>query len=147
MWPNSSASTIRIVTTLTGRTAGPSGRCEHVRGIPEDRRRPFMERHLTTVAADTVTAHDRTDGEPMSRILITGTNSGFGKLASLSLARAGHQVVATMRDVAKGDDLRKEAADAGVEIEFRQLDVCDPDSVASALHDGSLTPADLQGWR
>ena len=31
-------------------------------------------------------------------ILITGTSSGFGRLSTLSLAREGHTVFATMRD-------------------------------------------------
>ena len=43
----------------------------------------------------------------MTNILITGSNSGFGRLAALSLARKGHRVIATMRTVSKGDDLRR----------------------------------------
>lgn len=33
-------------------------------------------------------------------ILVTGTNSGFGRLTTLTLAQKGHKVFATMRDVA-----------------------------------------------
>lgn len=73
----------------------------------------------------------------MSRVLITGSNSGFGKLAALSLATAGHDVVATMRDLAKGENLRAAATAAGVSLEIRPLDVCDPPSVEAALHDAA----------
>jgi NAD(P)-dependent dehydrogenase (short-subunit alcohol dehydrogenase family) len=69
----------------------------------------------------------------MSRILITGSNSGFGKLAALSLARQGHDVVATMRNLAKGEALRTEAE--GLPVEIRRLDVCDPGSIADAVGD------------
>ena len=71
----------------------------------------------------------------MLKILITGSNSGFGKLAALSLARLGHQVVASMRDLAKGDELRQVAAQEGLAIELCQLDVNDLASVEAALVD------------
>lgn len=70
-----------------------------------------------------------------SRILITGSNSGFGRLAALTLARKGHHVIATMRTIAKGDALLADAGDLPIEV--RQLDVCDPDSVAGALADAA----------
>jgi NAD(P)-dependent dehydrogenase (short-subunit alcohol dehydrogenase family) len=75
----------------------------------------------------------------MARILITGSNSGFGELAALTAARAGHEVVATMRNLAKGDGLRDAIAGDGLPIEIRPLDVCDPESVTAAVGD----PADL----
>jgi len=71
----------------------------------------------------------------MTRILITGSNSGFGKLAALSLARSGHDVVATMRNLAKGEELRATAEAEGLPIEIRPLDVCDPASVAAGVGD------------
>src|SRR6056297_87199 len=73
----------------------------------------------------------------MTRTLITGSNSGFGKLAALSLARRGHEVIATMRTVAKGADLRAIADAEQLPIEFRRLDVCDPESVAAATGDAN----------
>lgn len=69
------------------------------------------------------------------RILITGSNSGFGQLASLSLARLGHDVIATMRDTAKGKALMASAAEEGLSIETRTLDVCDRRGVEAALAD------------
>ncbi len=71
----------------------------------------------------------------MARVLITGSNSGFGKLTALTLARAGHPVVATMRTPEKGADLMATAESEGLPIEARRLDVCDPTSVAEALAD------------
>ena len=71
----------------------------------------------------------------MPRILITGSNSGFGKLAALTLARAGHDVIATMRTVAKGDDLRSIADAEGLAMEIRRLDVCDQASVVEGVGD------------
>lgn len=71
------------------------------------------------------------------RILITGSNSGFGKLAALTLARQGHHVIATMRSLDKSVSLLDEAVAEGLDIEARQLDVCDPGSIAGALADAA----------
>jgi NAD(P)-dependent dehydrogenase (short-subunit alcohol dehydrogenase family) len=75
----------------------------------------------------------------MSRILITGSNSGFGLLSTLTLARAGHEVVATMRNPAKGDALREVVEAEDLPVEVRTLDVCDNASIAAAMGD----PGDL----
>ena len=69
-------------------------------------------------------------------ILITGTNTGFGKLAALSLAREGKKVIATMRDPNKGDDIRRVANEEGLSIEIRELDVCNLEMVQNCLADG-----------
>lgn len=61
-------------------------------------------------------------------VLITGTSSGFGRLAAEALARAGHQVYATMRGV---DGKNTEAAQAlqslatteGLALTLLELDV------------------------
>ena len=68
------------------------------------------------------------------RILITGTSSGFGKLTAVTLALAGHHVIAGMRDpngknaAAKADLLAKCAA-----IEIVDLDVTSDESVNTAV--------------
>ena len=70
----------------------------------------------------------------MAKILITGSNSGFGKLAALSLARQGHQVIATMRNLSKGTDLEDCATEEKLDLEIKQLDVTDPDSVTNCIN-------------
>ena len=71
----------------------------------------------------------------MATILITGSNSGFGRLAALTLARGGHDVIATMRTPSKGADLQRLADDEGLSIQIRQLDVTDPTSVEACIAD------------
>lgn len=69
-------------------------------------------------------------------ILITGTSNGFGKDAAQTLAKAGHHVIATMRDIAgrsraAADELRA----AGIDVV--ELDVTSNDSVAAAFQEVS----------
>ncbi|WP_255453816.1 SDR family NAD(P)-dependent oxidoreductase [Cryobacterium sp. TMT1-19] len=45
-------------------------------------------------------------------VLITGTSSGIGFHAAIAAARAGHTVVATMRNLEGARALRDAAADA-----------------------------------
>ena len=71
----------------------------------------------------------------MARILITGSNSGFGLLSALTLARQGHDVIATMRNPAKSDALDHAVAAEELSITKRTLDVADQASVDAALAD------------
>jgi NAD(P)-dependent dehydrogenase (short-subunit alcohol dehydrogenase family) len=66
----------------------------------------------------------------MARILITGTSKGIGYDAALLLARAGHEVIATMRNPS-ASDLEKVAFEARLPIEVLPLDVDDDASVAA----------------
>lgn len=56
-------------------------------------------------------------------VLITGCRSGFGLLAAVSAARAGHTVYAGLRDLSTSGNL--EAAAAGLDVVPVQLDVTD----------------------
>ena len=67
--------------------------------------------------------------------LITGTNSGIGLATSVELAKAGHTVVATMRNLGKADALQAAAAEAGVEIELAALDVTDGAAIVQVVAD------------
>lgn len=62
---------------------------------------------------------------PEKIVVITGSSSGFGLLASVELAKAGFRVIASMRDVARRERLDEAAAAANVSdrIDVRQLEV------------------------
>ncbi|MDJ0918035.1 MAG: SDR family oxidoreductase [Woeseiaceae bacterium] len=72
------------------------------------------------------------------KILITGCSSGFGLDAAKTLAKKGHEVFATMRDVGgrnapKAQELRDFAAAEGVSISVLEMDVTSDASVRSAV--------------
>jgi NAD(P)-dependent dehydrogenase (short-subunit alcohol dehydrogenase family) len=56
-------------------------------------------------------------------------------LSSVELARRGHRVFATLRDLEKAGPLREAAARAGVTLEVLALDVTRPDSIAHAIEE------------
>jgi NAD(P)-dependent dehydrogenase (short-subunit alcohol dehydrogenase family) len=64
----------------------------------------------------------------MAKILITGTSKGIGYDATLLLARAGHQVVATMRNPG-ASDLEEVATEARLPVTVLPMDVDDESSV------------------
>jgi NAD(P)-dependent dehydrogenase (short-subunit alcohol dehydrogenase family) len=61
----------------------------------------------------------------MSRVLITGCSTGFGRAAAVELTKRGHDVVATARRLSTLDDL-----DVAATV---PLDVTDADSVSAAV--------------
>ena len=65
--------------------------------------------------------------------LITGASSGFGLLTSVTLARRGWRVIATIRDLNRRDRLEAAARQAGIldRIEVHQLDVTLPAQIAA----------------
>ncbi len=65
--------------------------------------------------------------------LITGASSGFGLLTSLTLAKRGWRVLATMRDLKRREKLETAARGAGVleRIEFHALDVTNAQQIAT----------------
>ncbi|WP_034341979.1 SDR family oxidoreductase [Deinococcus misasensis] len=69
----------------------------------------------------------------MKTALITGTSTGIGQDTALTLARAGLQVIATMRDTSKGQVLLEQAQSEGLALEVQQLDVQNPEQIAAVV--------------
>ena len=69
----------------------------------------------------------------MSRILITGANSGIGYATSLLLAEKGHQVWAGVRKLEKAKSLIEVAQNRNLSVHVIQLDVNDDSSVKRAV--------------
>jgi len=69
----------------------------------------------------------------MFNIVITGASRGIGLATALELARAGHQVVATMRNPAASPELGAQAAKENLPIRIEPMDVDSDDSVKQAF--------------
>jgi NAD(P)-dependent dehydrogenase (short-subunit alcohol dehydrogenase family) len=69
----------------------------------------------------------------MATVLITGTSSGIGMSTALELARAGHTVIATMRNPAASPWLADTAVREKLPLEVLPLDVDSDDSVRSCF--------------
>ncbi|WP_439546012.1 SDR family NAD(P)-dependent oxidoreductase [Sandarakinorhabdus sp.] len=78
----------------------------------------------------------------MARIVVTGARRGIGREITLTLARAGHDVVATMRD-ASGSDLADIAAREHLSISLATLDVDDDASVANLFAQPGMAAVDV----
>jgi NAD(P)-dependent dehydrogenase (short-subunit alcohol dehydrogenase family) len=65
----------------------------------------------------------------MTSVLITGASRGIGRASALALDRAGHDVIAGVRDEEAG---RRLAAEASGRLRIVHLDVTDHDSIQAA---------------
>jgi NAD(P)-dependent dehydrogenase (short-subunit alcohol dehydrogenase family) len=72
-------------------------------------------------------------GAKMGIALVTGTSTGIGQATAVSLARRGHTVVATMRNVQAATELLKIAETEKLQIKVSALDVDDDASVERAV--------------
>jgi len=77
--------------------------------------------------------------------LITGASSGFGLLTTVTLARRGWRVIATMRDLTRRDRLEQAARSAGIldRIQFHALDVTSPEQIATLAAQVAARPTPL----
>jgi NAD(P)-dependent dehydrogenase (short-subunit alcohol dehydrogenase family) len=72
------------------------------------------------------------------KVLITGTNSGFGRLSAIALARKGHTVFATMRDIAgrnrpAAEEMQRFAQNEGLKLHVVEMALTSDASVESAV--------------
>lgn len=66
-------------------------------------------------------------------IIITGTSSGLGLSLSVQLAKAGHSVYATMRNLDKKEALEKAAVKENVTLNIKKLDIQSTSSVNNCI--------------
>ena len=66
--------------------------------------------------------------KPRRTVLTTGANSGIGLASAIELARRGYRSVGSVRSPEKAEAVRREARDAGVEVETVLLDVADAEA-------------------
>jgi NAD(P)-dependent dehydrogenase (short-subunit alcohol dehydrogenase family) len=66
-------------------------------------------------------------------IFITGTSTGFGKLTAITLANAGHSVIAGMRNVAGKNATAAQELNTVPNIEVIEIDITNDDSVKRAF--------------
>lgn len=70
----------------------------------------------------------------MSKIIfITGTSTGFGKLTTITLAKAGHTVLAGMRDIKGKNEAAAKELSALPNVEVVEIDIANDASVAKAF--------------
>ena len=69
----------------------------------------------------------------MATVLITGSSTGPGLATAVALARAGHDVNATMRNPARSPELQTIARKESLPISILRLDVDRDDSVVQAV--------------
>ena len=75
------------------------------------------------------------------RVLITGCSSGFGLLTAVKAAKAGYDVIATMRNLGKADTLKQALDRVSATVTIDQLDVTCPDMIETIVN--KYAPIDI----
>jgi NAD(P)-dependent dehydrogenase (short-subunit alcohol dehydrogenase family) len=69
----------------------------------------------------------------MAIALVTGTSTGIGLATAVTLARGGHTVIATMRNVDRAGELQKIVSEEKLPVKVAALNVDDDASVSDAV--------------
>ena len=78
--------------------------------------------------------NNKPNGEITDHVaVVTGSSSGIGFEIALMLARNGFQTYATMRNLAKSENIKSIASKENLPIYIEQLDVTDNESVTNAI--------------
>jgi NAD(P)-dependent dehydrogenase (short-subunit alcohol dehydrogenase family) len=78
--------------------------------------------------------NNKPNGEITDHVaVVTGSSSGIGFEIALTLARNGFQTYATMRNLAKSENIKSIASKEKLPIHIEQLDVIDNNSVTNAI--------------
>ena len=78
--------------------------------------------------------NNKPNGEIIDHVaVVTGSSSGIGFEIALTLARNGFQTYATMRNLAKSENIKSIASKENLPIHIEQLDVIDNNSVTNAI--------------
>jgi NAD(P)-dependent dehydrogenase (short-subunit alcohol dehydrogenase family) len=77
--------------------------------------------------------NNKPNGESTHVAVVTGSSSGIGFEIALMLARNGFQTYATMRNLAKSENIKSIATKENLPIHIEQLDVTDNKSVTNAI--------------
>jgi NAD(P)-dependent dehydrogenase (short-subunit alcohol dehydrogenase family) len=77
--------------------------------------------------------NNKPNGEITHVAVVTGSSSGIGFEIALMLARNGFQTYATMRNLAKSENIKSIASRENLPIYIEQLDVTDNKSVTNAI--------------
>ncbi|WP_264536671.1 SDR family oxidoreductase [Flavobacterium sp. N1736] len=67
------------------------------------------------------------------KIFITGTSTGFGKLTTITLSKAGHTVIAGMRDIKGKNEAAAKELSALPNVEVVEIDITNDGSVTKAF--------------
>jgi NAD(P)-dependent dehydrogenase (short-subunit alcohol dehydrogenase family) len=78
-------------------------------------------------------SNNKPNGESTRVAVVTGSSSGIGFEIALMLARNGFQTYATMRNLAKSENIKSIATKENLPIHIEQLDVTDNKSVKNAI--------------
>ena len=84
---------------------------------------------------------EKPDKNTSKHVLITGCSSGFGLFTAVDAAQAGFTVTATMRNLNKKHPLQVAIETHNLNIDIRQLDVTEPESINSLIN--QIKPVDI----